>query len=312
MNLSRIDLNLLVAFEALYQTRSVTLAGKRLNRAQPSVSNALSRLRALFGDELFLRSPAGMEPTQLAHALMPGISSALDHVRRAVGQSVAFDPAAPAGRSFTIAATDYADIVLLPYVIGRLRRQAPDVDLRIMTLDRAAVFEQLDQGVVDVAIGGHLAAPKRMVQSKLYEEDFVCIVSRSHPSLRAGGRRRQHVDLSTYLQLPHALFAPGNSGSRRGVVDGRLDKLGRQRRVAATFSHIVALPLAVAHSDLVATIARRVASRLASPDVQILEVPEELADTGFDIELIHSRRTQADAAAVWLRQEIRLAVSEMV
>jgi len=70
--------------------------------------------------------------------------------------------------------------------------------------------------------------------------------------------------------------------------------------------------LAVAHSDLVATIARRVASRLASADVQILEVPEELADTGFDIELIHSRRTQADAAAVWLRQEIRLAVSEMV
>jgi DNA-binding transcriptional LysR family regulator len=310
MNLSRIDLNLLVAFEALYQTRSVTLAGKRLNRAQPSVSNALTRLRALFGDELFVRSHAGMEPTELAHALMPGISSALDHVRQALGQSVAFDPAAPAGRGFTIAATDYADIVLLPYVIGRLRRQAPDVDLRIMALDRAAVFEQLDQGVVDVAIGGHLAAPKRMVQTKLYEEDFVCIASRSHPRLRAGGRRRK-IDLSTYLQLPHALFAPGDSGSRRGVVDGKLDKLGRQRRVAATFSHIVALPLAVAHSDLVATVARRVAQRLASPDVQILEVPEELADTGFDIELIHNRRTQADAAAVWLRQEIRSAVSEM-
>ncbi|WP_404994889.1 LysR family transcriptional regulator [Cupriavidus pauculus] len=310
MNLSRIDLNLLVAFEALYHTRSVTLAGKRLSRAQPSVSNALTRLRTLFGDELFVRTNAGMEPTELAHTLMPGISTALDHVRQAVGQSVAFDPAAPAGRGFTIAATDYADIVLLPHVISRLRRQAPDIDLRIMALDRAALYEQLDQGVVDVAIGGHLSAPKRMVQTRLYEEDFVCIASRSHPQLRAGRRRRQ-IDLSTYLQLPHALFAPGDSGSRRGVVDGRLDKLGRQRRVAATFSHIVALPLAVAQSDLVATVARRVAHRLASPEVQILEVPEELADTGFDIALIHNRRTQADAAAVWLRQQIQAAVSEM-
>ncbi|MFJ5383162.1 LysR family transcriptional regulator [Cupriavidus sp. CER94] len=310
MNLSRIDLNLLVAFEALYQTRSVTLAGKRLNRAQPSVSNALTRLRALFGDDLFVRTHAGMQPTELAHTLMPGISSALDHVRQAVGQSVAFDPAMPAGRSFTIAATDYADIVLLPHLIGRLRRQAPDIDLRIMALERAAIYEQLDQGVVDVAIGGHLTAPKRMVRTRLYEEDFVCIASRSHPQLAAHGQRKS-IDLATYLQLPHALFAPGDTGSRRGVIDARLDKLGLQRRVAATFSHIVALPLAVAHSDLVATVARRVAHRLASPDVQICEVPEALADTAFDIELIHNRRTQADAAAVWLRQEIRAAVVAM-
>lgn len=310
MNLSRIDLNLLVAFEALYQTRSVTLAGKRLNRAQPSVSNALTRLRTLFGDDLFVRTHAGMQPTELAHTLMPGIASALDHVRQAVGQSVAFDPARPGGRSFTIAATDYADIVLLPHVIGRLRRRAPDVDLRVMALDRGAIYEQLDQGVVDVAIGGHLTAPKRMVQIKLYGEDFVCIASRSHPQLAAPGQRRS-IDLGTYLQLPHALFAPGDTGSRRGVVDARLDALGLQRRVAATFAHIVALPLAVAHSDLVATIARRVAQRLACADVQVYEAPEEIADTAFDIELVHNRRTLADPAAVWLRQEIRSAVVAM-
>ena len=310
MNLSRIDLNLLVAFEALYQTRSVTLAGKRLNRAQPSVSNALTRLRVLFGDDLFVRTNSGMQPTELAHTLMPGISAALDHVRQAVGQSIAFDPAEPAGRGFTIAATDYADIVLLPHVIGRLRRKAPDIDLRIIALDRSAIYEQLDEGTVDVAIGGHLSAPKRILQTKLYEEDFVCIASRSHPMLGARGRRRT-IDLATYVQLPHALFVPGDSGSRRGVVDGRLEKLGYHRRVAATFAHIVALPLAVAHSDLVATVARRVAHRLACAEVQIHEVPEELADTAFDIELVHHRRARADAAAVWLRQEIRSAIVEL-
>jgi len=310
MNLSRVDLNLLVAFEALYQTRNVTLAGKRLNRAQPSVSNALTRLRALFGDDLFVRTNAGMEPTELAHALMPAISLALDHIRQAMGHSLAFDPAAPAGRRFTIAASDYADIVLLPHVIGRLRRLAPGIDLRIMALDRASIHEQLDHGAVDVAIGGHLSTPKRMVRTKLYEEDFVCIASRGHPLL--GGRRRpRSMDLATYLRLPHALFVPSDDGSRRGIVDGKLDSLGEQRRVAATFSHIVALPLAVAHSDLVATIARRVAHRLTSANLQIYEVPDELSDMAFDIDLIYNRRTQADTAVAWLRSEIQSAIAEM-
>lgn len=310
MNLSRVDLNLLVAFEALYQTRNVTLAGKRLNRAQPSVSNALTRLRVLFGDDLFVRSNAGMQPTELAHTLMPAISLALDQIRQAMGQSVAFDPDAPAGRRFTIAASDYADIVLLPHVIGRLRRLAPGIDLRIMALDRVSIYEQLDHGMVDVAIGGHLSAPKRMVRSKLFEEDLVCIASRDHPLL-GGTRRRRSLDLDTYLRLPHALFVPSDDGSRRGIVDAKLDGLGKQRRVAATFSHIVALPLAVAHSDLVATIARRVAHRVAFANLQIHEVPAELTGMAFDIELIYNRRTQADAAATWLRGEIKSAIADM-
>lgn len=310
MNLSRVDLNLLVTFEALYQTRNVTLAGQRLNRAQPSVSNALTRLRVLFGDDLFVRGTAGMQPTELAHALMPAITLALDHVRQAMGQSVAFDPAVPAGRRFTIAASDYADIVLLPRVIARLRKQAPDIDLRVMALDRTTIHDQLDHGVADVAISGHLATPKRMVRTTLYPEDFVCIAHRDHPLL-SGTRPRRTIDLATYLRLPHALFVPSDDGSRRGVIDGKLEKLGQQRRVAATFSHIVALPLAVASSDLVATMARRAAQRLATPDIRIYELPKALTDTAFDIDLIHTRRAQADAGVTWLRQEIAAAVAEV-
>ncbi|MGO4153238.1 LysR substrate-binding domain-containing protein [Cupriavidus sp. YAF13] len=168
--------------------------------------------------------------------MMPGMSSALDHVRQAVGQSVAFDPAAPAGRSFTIAATDYAAIVLLPYVISRLRRQAPDIGLRIMALDRAAIYEQLDQGVVDVAIGGHLSAPKLMVQTKLYEEDFVCIASRSHPQLGTRGRRRS-IDLATYLQLPHAAVWPRRQWI---AARGRRRQAGQARRATACRGDVLA------------------------------------------------------------------------
>lgn len=309
MNLASIDLNLLVAFEALYETRNVTLAGQRLHRAQPSVSNALARLRTQFGDELFIRTSDGMQPTERAHALMPQISLALHHIRQAITQNVAFDPAAPGERRFTIATSDYADIVLMPHLVGRLRREAPAIDLRVTALNRMSIHEQLDQGVVDVAIGGHLSPPKRMLQRTLYEEDFVCIAASNHPRITAGTRRR--LSLANYLELPHALFVPGDDGSRRGVIDRRLDALGRQRHVAATFAHIVALPHAVAGSDLVATMARRVARRLASDDLALYELPRELSDTAFDIAMVYSRSTEAEAASLWLRHAIGAAVADL-
>lgn len=314
MNLATVDLNLLVAFEALYETRNVTLAGQRLHRAQPSVSNALARLRTQFGDPLFARTADGMQPTARAHALMPQIALALHHIRQAMTQAAVFDPASPGGRCFTIAASDYADIVLLPHVVRHIRRLAPDVDLRVTALNRTSIHELLDQGVVDVAIGGHLSAPKRMLQQRLYDEDFVCIASRAHPRIaidESSGRRRRRMDLATYADLPHALFAPGDDGSRRGVIDQKLDTLGRQRRVAATFAHIVALPHAVASSDLVATVARRVAVRLASADIAIHELPRELADTAFGIDMVHSRGTDTESASRWLRDTIRTAVKDL-
>jgi DNA-binding transcriptional LysR family regulator len=312
MNLASIDLNLLVAFEALFDTRSVTLAGQRLNRAQPSVSNALGRLRTLFDDPLFVRSSEGMVPTERAMALMPGIAQALETIRQALSQDVAFDPGAARGRRFTIAASDYADIVLVPYIVALLRREAPDADLRVAALDRASIYAQLDQSTVDVAIGGHLAPPKRMRAEALYQETFVCMADRRHPLLRRrASRAADRIDLATYLGLPHALFVPSNDGSARGVIDARLDRLRKQRRVAATFAHIVALPYAVLGTDLVATLAGRVASRLAPAGTVIRRLPAELDDTAFSIDMVHGPRSEGDAAGAWLRGRVRAAVSEM-
>ncbi|MCS6738201.1 LysR family transcriptional regulator, partial [Proteus mirabilis] len=110
MNLSSVDLNLLVVFEALYQTRNVTAAGRRLNRAQPSVSNALARLRILLNDPLFVRSGGGMAPTPRAHQLMPQIQRVLEQIHLALAPPARFDPATAGQRRFTLAAGDYADI----------------------------------------------------------------------------------------------------------------------------------------------------------------------------------------------------------
>ncbi|BEO66748.1 LysR family transcriptional regulator [Serratia marcescens] len=296
MNLSSVDLNLLVVFEALYQTRNVTAAGRRLNRAQPSVSNALARLRILLNDPLFIRSGGAMAPTPRAHHLMPQIQRVLEQIHLALAPPARFDPATAGQRRFTLAAGDYADILLLPAIISRLRQTAPGIDIRVSRLDRHNIYRQLDRGEVDIALGGHLSGAESHYVRTLFEEHLVCIASRSHPQL-ADGR----WDLARYLSLPHGLYAPADDGSARGLVDRRLAEIGGQRRVAVTFSHIAALPAVVADSDLIATLAASAARHFSDPQrVRILPLPDELAIAPFPIELIAGRQAQRDPALIWL------------
>ncbi|HFD2077594.1 LysR family transcriptional regulator [Serratia marcescens] len=296
MNLASVDLNLLVVFEALYQTRNVTAAGRRLNRAQPSVSNALARLRILLNDPLFVRSGGAMAPTPRAHQLMPQIQQVLEQIHLALAPPARFDPATAGRRRFTLAAGDYADILLLPVIISRLRQTAPGIDIRVSRLDRHNIYRQLDRGEVDIALGGHLSGAESHYVRTLFEEHLVCIASRSHPQL-ADGR----WDLARYLSLPHGLYAPADDGSARGLVDRRLAEIGGQRRVAVTFSHIAALPAVVADSDLIATLAASAARHFSDPQrVRILPLPDELAIAPFPIELIAGRQAQRDPALIWL------------
>ncbi|MBT9431243.1 LysR family transcriptional regulator [Candidatus Sodalis endolongispinus] len=308
MNLSSVDLNLLVVFEALYETGNVTLAGKLLNRAQPSVSNALGRLRLLFQDELFVRTAGGMVATEKAQTLIPAIAAILDQLRDTLERDTAFNPEQANGRRFTLAASDYADIVPVPHIVRRLRRLAPGIDLRLCTLDRERIYTQLDNAQVDIAIGGHLTPPKRMQAVPLYSEDFVCISDRATLAAGPPGGAPAPLTLQTYLQRPHALFVPSNDGSRRGVIDRKLAALGLRRRVAATFSHIVALPQAVSGTDLIATLAGRVDHRLLTEPLHILALPTELTDTAFSIDMVSGRD---DSASRWLRQQPLLAVRQM-
>ncbi len=296
MNLSSVDLNLLVVFEALYQTRNVTVAGQRLNRAQPSVSNALARLRTLFDDPLFIRSGGSMMPTARTHQLMPQIQPVLEQIHQALRPPTRFDPATASQHRFRLAAGDYADITLLPAIISRLRQDAPGIDIRVSRLDRRTVVQQLERGEIDVALGGHLEATEGMLVQSLFNESFTCIASRHHPKLATGS-----WDLQQYISLPHALYAPSDDGSARGIVDRRLTELGLERRVAATFSHIIALPAVVADSDLIATLAYSVARQFADPaKIRFLPLPTELAATAFSIDLVAGRQARRDPALIWL------------
>ena len=155
MNLATVDLNLLVAFEALMEERHVTRAAERIGLAQPSMSSALRRLRALFADEWFLRAGAGMQPTERALALAGPIGEALRQIRGALAPDRGFDPAT-ARRRITIAATDYGDLVLVPELTRLLRMEAPGIDLAVRPLtDPTVALAKLERGELDAVIGGH-------------------------------------------------------------------------------------------------------------------------------------------------------------
>lgn len=289
MNLAAIDLNLLTAFEALLEERNVTRAGQRIGLAQPSMSSALTRLRALFGDELFIRTAAGMQPTARALALARPISEALAQIRTTLAPDTDFDPAT-ARRRLTVAVTDYGDLVVVPALVALLRREAPGIDLVVRPIaDTAASLAALERGDVDALIGGHLPDSPRIVRCELFEEDFVCIRDKAHAA---------PLSPEDYLRLPHALFSSAGGDGSPGVVDALLAMEGRKRRIAVTLAHVVAVPFTVAGTDLVATMARRVAGRFAEiAGVTLMPLPYDAPP--FAIDLLHSRRAASDPALAW-------------
>ncbi|MGX1324670.1 DNA-binding transcriptional LysR family regulator [Bradyrhizobium sp. USDA 377] len=292
MNLASVDLNLLVAFEALMEERHVTRAGERIGLAQPSMSSVLTRLRALFGDELFVRSASGMQPTAKALALTQPISDALAQIRGVLAPTSTFDPAT-SRRRLTIAATDYGDLVVVPRLVEALRREAPEIDLVVRPIiDPATSVASLERGDVDVLIGGHLPASQRITRCTLFAENFVCI----RDAKRA--RRKARLTRDEYTRLPHVLFSSAGGDGLPGAIDTMLSRHGRKRRTAITLAHVVAVPFAVAGTDLVATMAERIARRFATAaGVSVVPVPYDLEE--FNIDLLHTRRAIADPALRW-------------
>ncbi|RXT45665.1 LysR family transcriptional regulator [Bradyrhizobium betae] len=291
MNLASIDLNLLVAFEALMEERHVTRAGERIGLAQPSMSSVLTRLRALFGDELFVRSASGMQPTAKALALAQPISDALAQIRGVLAPTSAFNPAT-VSRRLSIAATDYGDLVVVPLLVEALRREAPGIDLLVRPIiDPTASVVSLERGDVDVLIGGHLPASQRITRYTLFSEKFVCI----RDARRAKGKQLTKDD---YARLPHVLFSSAGGDGLPGAIDTMLSRHGRKRRTAITLAHVVAVPFAVAGTDLIATMAERIARRFATAaGVSVIPVPYDVE--AFNIDLLHTRRAMADPALRW-------------
>ncbi|WP_394791127.1 LysR family transcriptional regulator [Rhodoferax sp.] len=296
MDFHGVDLNLLVAFNALMNERNVTRAATQVGVSQPAMSAALSRLRNLLGDPLFQRSSVGLIPTARARDLASPVAAALRQIELVVVSQPVFQPET-ASVTFKLGLQDYPTVVLLPALLEALEQAMPGVSLNVFAFnDRDAAVDLLDAGVIDAAIGvSPTNMDARILTRPLLIDEFVTIVSSDSVAAR------RPMDLNTYLDLQHVLVSP--EGQLYGLVDQTLARQGKKRKLALTLPQIFAVPAVVARTNMAATILKRVALHSQASHRLIL-FPPPLALPVVDFHLIWHRRSDNHPAQLWFREFI--------
>lgn len=304
MNISKMDLNLLVYFDVLMRERSVTRAANQLSITQPAMSNGLKRLRDLLADPILVRTSEGMTPTQRALQLQPVVRDALSKLESAIQPQTEFDPKT-SERTFRIMASDYAESTLLLEVIRQLNQQAPGITLDVIT-PSDVTFHDVEHGKVDMAINRFEELPLSFHQKVLWYDTFSCVVNKLNPVVK-------DFTLDKYLSAQHIWvsktgFGVGvgidpNEVQKLGWVDLELSKLGKKRRIRVFTRHYhVALQLA-REQNLVATLPTRAASiHKDDPNMVILEPPFDIPPIA--LKMAWSALLQHDAGHIWLRRLI--------
>jgi DNA-binding transcriptional LysR family regulator len=295
VNLSAVDLNLLLVVATVLEERSATRAAARLSVTQSAVSNALRRARELFDDPLVARESHGLAPTPRAESLLPALRGWLDEARRLIADAPAFD-AATSERLFTVAATDAVSIALLRPLLAELRVHAPRARLCIATLDRLIADDSLARGDTDLLIGMPPEVPPGHFAEPAYRDALVCIVKRS--------RQKARLDLARFAAMPHvevALF-----GKPDETVDRALARRGLERTVKVAVPHFSSLPLAVLETDGVATVGERVARSFQSAFPIAIVKPPVVLDL-LEIRMVWHKRAERDDAVRFLRTLVKRA-----
>ena len=321
VNFTTLDLNLLRVFDAIIVERSVTRAGERLNLSQPAVSRALSQLRYVFKDKLFVRSGGAMIPTPLAIGMAADIHRILQQLRNSL-TSPQFIPA-ESTRCFNIACGDYANIVLMPFILNRLVSEAPGVQLRLRHFDADDV-KDLDEGNIDLIISDFRSVPERFDCDVLIDDELVGIVRKGNPL------DREVIDEDALANLPYvavdtivAYASPYNGGLQmlhgveqwtswdyhayHAVPSSSSADTGARLRVTVP-TQLAAIML-IGATDYVALLPRRVVRIMAAKfDLRSFELTATMPHKPFKFSIgMLWHRMQRERPHVWLRDLIRRA-----
>lgn len=310
--LARIDLNLLVAFDALAREQNVTRAAERVGVTQSAMSHALRRLRELLDDPLLVRGKSGMVLTARAEALVLPLRSGLVSVDRALVRTERFDPGT-ARRKFRLATPDLFDLLAIPLLLEALREQAPGVDLVVTPLD-ARLSDALETGEIDLCVVPRVdefpgGAPELdgsgLVRRVLFRDDFSCFCRADHPAASEKRPRRgkpaviEPLSVEAYAALSHVLVSPRGEGP--GLVDELLAKQGLSRRVALRIPHFFSALSIVEKSDLILT-APTALRLLLAPRSKVIALPAPLRLPGHAIALLWHERFSNEPGHAWLRE----------
>src|ERR1700722_1471102 len=291
-HIRNLDLNLLQPLRALLEERHITRAAKLCFLSQPAMSRALERLRRMFGDPLLIRSGRGYERTVRGERLLQEVQSLIPRLEAMV-QGERFDPLRSRER-FRLAMTDHASMIILPALMNQIRAIAPNVRVEASVWNNRR-YEEVAAGRLDAAISAE-AAPPFLETEVLFSFDFVCLVGSAQ---RVRSRR---LTLKQYLQLPHVLIDTWEG--QQTLVDRPLAQLGVKRPVSLSLPFFVPAVFAIAHTDLILTVPRKLASIVAAvAGVRMIEAPREIA--AFPYFMTWHSRVGNEAAHVWFRQLLR-------
>jgi DNA-binding transcriptional LysR family regulator len=294
MELKDIDLNLLVIFNQLLTERKVSKVAENLGLGQPAVSNALARLRKLFGDELFLRTSSGMQPTPFADQLAESIGYALGMIHGAINVKNSFDPAA-SKRSFSVGMTDIGEIYFLPLLMEKIQKVAPAVSISTVRNTSVHLKDSMEAGHVDLAIGLLPQLKAGFFQQRLFTQNYVCMFRSGH------ALDRKKITPPDFFAADHVAVV--STGTGHGIVDDMLDKNSPQRKVRLTVPHFVAVGHILQSTDLVATVPERLAEKMAKPfNLKYVAHPIKLPQIA--INLFWHAKYHKDPANQWLRSLI--------
>jgi DNA-binding transcriptional LysR family regulator len=286
VNIADIDLNFLRTFQAVHATGNVSRAAERLGVSQPTVSHALSRLRVLLRDPLFVRSRDGVTPTPVGTRIAVAVEQALGTLDAALRESDAYDPA-HSDRTFRLHMSDIGETIFLPRLMGRIARVAPAVRLEAFQLDDPDILPAMESGRIDVALG-YIPALTDVERRFLLHEEYVIVMRADHP--RAAARPTRAVLATLWYVVVRSHPATARA----------LDALGLRERVRLTLPHFMVLPRILADTELAVIMPRRLSD--AFRRLGRYAVWRTRGLPRFDVSVHWYRRYEHDPGNRWLRE----------
>lgn len=292
MDLKDIDLNLLVIFQQLLQERRVSAVAVNLGLSQPTISNALNRLRQQLGDDLFLRTSKGMEPTAYAMQLAEPIGYALSAIHETLNQRTRFDPA-HSQRKFIVGMNDIGEIYFLPTLMKILAEIAPGISLSTIRTTGSNLAEDMEAGRIDLAIGWLPHLKSGFFQRRLFVQEHVCMFRRGHPLDKKSPMKREQFEAAEHVVV-------SATGTGHATVDNSIEKLGIKRKAVLTVPHFVAVGHILATTDMIATVPERFARHCIAPfNLRSVGLPITLPEIG--VNLFWHSRFHKEPGNQWLR-----------
>nr|WP_275664258.1 LysR family transcriptional regulator [Vibrio brasiliensis] len=290
-NWKGVDLNLLVAFQALFQTNSVSAAAELCFVSQSAMSHTLQRMRTLFDDPLFERVGASMQPTRHAQEIAPVIDKLLGSIKNDLLVKKHFTPQGYNG-VWKIGLTDYAEQLFAPALYDAIKHQSPNSQVSFFNVNRSNYVDIAESEGLDIVIGSIENLNRRFLSELLYTEQHLCLFD---PSVV---KAESSMSIEQFVAIEHALVSP--DGSLQTQVDKSLHKLGYTRRVGVATRNFLTIRRLLIGRELLCIVPKRFAQmEMYAHDLQAIDSPIDIPD--FDIRLLFAKANQYEEKNCWIR-----------